>query len=216
MIKHIVFDFDGVLADSLDVTMKNINYIQSNGFDKIPIVKSQGDMADFYDVKLADCLRKYGYNKDETKQFFDKHCELMNRDSYMVNIFSEMPQIVSKLTVSYSIVSSSYSDYMSEIMARAPLDTDCFSSIIGREAIGKKAERIISLCDKHRISKQNLIYIGDTASDILTCRDIEVDIIAVGFGFHPVSYLEKFIPKYCVSDFNGLQNLLSKLGCIAA
>ena len=90
MKKRIIFDFDGVLADSLSVTMDNINFLSKNGFDKIPLVYTQEDMSNLFNIKLSDSLQKYGYEKSEVKNFFDLHTALMCRDANKISVFYDI------------------------------------------------------------------------------------------------------------------------------
>ena len=90
MKKRIIFDFDGVLANSLAITMDNINFLVKNGFDKLPFVYSQIDMSQLFDIKLSDSLLKYGYDRSKIKEFFDLHTLLMCRDAYKISVNSNV------------------------------------------------------------------------------------------------------------------------------
>lgn len=213
MIKHLIFDFDGVIADSLHSTMKNINILRLRGFGKLPLVNSQDDMAKLYDIKLSDCLLKYGYSKEDTKSFFDQHTTLMNNDVENIKIFDEISSVFYNTKLPCSIISSSYVCYMKSILLRSDLRLTRFFSIEGRESLRKKSDKILNLCKKNNYSTDEVVYIGDTASDILICKDIGIPIIAVGFGFHPSEYLQRFSPHYIVSDIKELNKLLAAICC---
>jgi len=214
-IKHIAWDFDGVIADSLNVAMRHINLLRSNGFDKIPTVRSQSDMADFYDGTLADCLLKYGYILSETKSFFDKHTALMERemewDANEIAVFEGVLEIFKGLTCPCSIISSANERYISEILSCSDVDIRNFSDVLGRETVGKKPEKLRQLCKKHDCRPGEVLYIGDLVHDILACRVAGVPIIAVGYGYHPIDYLRKHSPDYSVETVKSLRDLLRDL-----
>ena len=45
---------------------------------------------------------------------------------------------------------------------------------------------------------------------------MEVEMVAVGYGFHPYEFLLKFAPNYCIRDESELINLLNMLYVKAA
>lgn len=212
MKKRFIFDFDGVLADSLSATMNNINFLSKNGFGKIPLVNNQHDMSSLFDVKLSDSLYKYGYDQKQIKKFFDLHTSLMCRDANKIHVFKEVFDYIQSSQCPASIVSSSYSTYMNIILRRDSKDNRViFDDIFGREEHRAKSDKINTVLSNHGLEKQDIIYIGDTSSDILTCKEIGVEIIAVGYGFHPYEYLVNFEPDYCVNTQSELIQLLNLL-----
>ena len=91
-----------------------------------------------------------------------------------------------------------------------------FDEVYGREIQGSKIEKINNILCKYGLKKCEVLYVGDTVSDILTCKEIGIDIVAVGYGFHPYEYLLNFAPDYIVRDENELINLLDMLHIKAA
>lgn len=217
MKKRIIFDFDGVLADSLSITMNNINFLSQNGFDRLPLVYTQQDMSNLFDIKLGDSLLKYGYEKSEIKNFFDLHTSLMCRDASKIPVFYNIIKILEQAKYPISIVSSSYLEYMKTILNGYSSSTLLmFDEIYGRETKGTKIDKIQKILQKYSLRKDEILYIGDTSSDILICKDMKVEMIAVGYGFHPYEFLLKFAPNYCIKDESELINLLSMLYVKAA
>lgn len=217
MKKRLIFDFDGVLADSLFVTMDNINYLSKNGFDKIPVVYNQNEMSHLFDVKLSDSLLKYGYDRKEIKEFFNMHTSMMCRDADKILVFKEIISFLRKSNLPISIVSSSYLVYMQTILNNYSKDVlQIFDEVYGREIQGSKIEKINNILCKYGLKNCEVLYIGDTVSDILTCREIGIEIVAVGYGFHPYEYLLNFAPDYIVRNENELINLLNMLHIKAA
>lgn len=212
MTQRVIFDFDGVLANSLSITMEKINFLHTIGFDKLPKVFTQKDMSELFDVKLRDSLHKYGYGKSETKNFFDLHTQLMCQDAHRVPVFDRILNFVENSPRVYSVVSSSYFSYMETVICKYSNNAlQFFDEVFGRETQGSKEEKIYKVISAHNLKKEEIIYVGDTASDILTCKEIGIRIIAVGYGFHPYGYLQKFEPDYCVRSERELIELLKKL-----
>jgi len=217
MKQRIIFDFDGVLADSLPVTIENINFLSTHGFDRLPQVDTQEDMSKLFDVKLSESLLKYGYEKSEIKSFFDLHTSLMCRDAYKIPVFEKVINFLEKSQYLVSIVSSSYFNYMQTVMGNYSTNVlQIFDEVFGREIQGSKIEKINMILHKYNLGRDDVIYVGDTASDILTCKEMGIKIIAVGYGFHPYQYLRIFEPEYCVENETELIALLNLLHTVAA
>ena len=62
---------------------------------------------------------------------------------------------------------------------------------MGRETEGKKKDKILKLCEKFKISKNDIIYVGDTLSDIDFCKSLDIPIISVGYGYCSIESLKK-------------------------
>ena len=214
MIKHIAFDFDGVIADSLRITMRNVNALRSSRFNKIPTVCSHSDMANLYDGTLADCLLKYGYSRNDTKAFFDQHTAWMERDASEIAVFEGVMEILQGLACPCALISSANEAYISEIISHTEIVLMGFSDVLGRETPGKKPEKLRLLCKKYHCRSDEVLYIGDMVHDILACREVGVPIIAVGYGFHPGNYIRKHTPNYYVEDVKSLHDFLRDLRLI--
>ena len=75
MMKHYraaLFDFDGVLSDSLEICIQEINRLRAT-FPTLPVIETQWDMATIYSVGLRDSLQRLGLSDSEAIHFFDLH-----------------------------------------------------------------------------------------------------------------------------------------------
>ena len=109
-----------------------------------------------------------------------------------------------------AIVSSAFSETV-----QAALNRSCeyapgmFTHIRGREPGKDKADKIKEVLHDWQCDTNDAIYIGDMVSDILYCRAVPIRVAAVGYGYHPSSYLSAFDPDYLLPD---AQSLVAFLG----
>ena len=210
--KLIIFDFDGVLSDSLLVCMEEINHLVRVKFKSIPEVNSQEDMAKVYSVKLRHSLRPFGVNEEQTNDFFDLHSLAMEQRSNEIEPFYKVVVALSTCRIPQVIITSSYSNAVQVILTKCKdYNESIIQHIYGRELQKTKTEKIKQALDDFRICKPDALYIGDLVSDIIYCRDVPIDIACVGYGYHPANYIKGFSPNYLLEDQESLITFLTEL-----
>lgn len=210
---HLLFlDFDGVISDSLKICMEEINRLRAK-FPSIPEVKSREDMAKVYSVELRHSLYPFGLSDEETREFFDCHSGAMNQRAAEVEPFHDAVCALASCALPKIIITSSYSEAVFAILRKCQeFDETFVQGVYGREHRRTKTEKIRSALALYNADIADALYVGDLASDVLYCRDVPVDIACVGYGYHPSSYLKKFLPEYIletVEDFAAFLHSLS-------
>ena len=210
--QHFIFDFDGVLCDSLQFAVDEFNRIRANHFPGLPAVHGQHDMTVVYGGSLRTCLHSW-LSVDDSKRFFDLHSAAMAARAQDLSLFEGVADTLTSLGPQRcSIVTSAYSEAVRAILAKDSLfDERCVYQIAGRELHQTKTEKINGILSGLNISASDAVYVGDLESDILYCSQVPIDIVAVGYGYHPAEYLSGKNPTYCVSSVNELRALLSEL-----
>jgi phosphoglycolate phosphatase-like HAD superfamily hydrolase len=204
-------DFDGVISDSLQICMEEINRLRGK-FPTIPEVKTREDMAQVYSVELRHSLYPFGLSDEETREFFDRHSSAMNQRAAEIEPFHEAVRALAHCALPKIIITSSYSEAVFAIFRKCEeFDETFVQGVYGREQRKTKTEKIRSALALFNAKASEALYIGDLASDVLYCRDVPMDIACVGYGYHPSNYLKKFSPEYILEteeDFAAfLQNL---------
>ncbi len=193
------FDFDGVIADSLPIALEEYRRLISSDFQQLPLPESSEDLTKLFPGPLRTSLRRFGLNEQESKSFFDKHSAAMRERSAEVGIFSDVAELILRLPVdSFAIVTSAYGDAVRRIFAdkaRSALAENV--QIVGRERSLPKDKKFKELAEVNKVELSRMIKIGDMASDILYARSAAVGVWAVGWGYHPISYLAVFDPDEC-------------------
>lgn len=199
---HIILDFDGVLSDSLAVACEELNAISAQFYPVIPRAESAEDMARVYCGPLQTSLRRFGLSDAETKDFFDKHSAAMQARASAVKPFDDVVRVVAELPwQTCSIVTSSYSSAVREILAKSPnYKEGMFRYISGRELRQPKCKKITAILDAVGISSGQALHVGDTVSDLIYSRSVPIPFCAVGWGYHPLPYLRAFDPDFAVAS----------------
>ncbi len=210
---HIILDFDGVLSDSLAVACEELNAISTQFYPVIPRAESAEDMARVYCGPLQTSLRRFGLSDVETKDFFDRHSAAMQARASAVKPFDEVVRVVAELPrQTCSIVTSSYSKAVREILAKSPsYEEGMFRFIRGRELKQPKSKKITDILDTIGIPSERALHVGDTVSDLIYSRTVPIPFCAVGWGYHPLPYLRAFGPDFAVASATEFRRLLESV-----
>lgn len=207
--KILLLDFDGVISDSLKICMEEINKIAENYFPAIPKIYSKEDMTKIYSVQLRHSLYPFGLNDEETKYFFNEHSKSMSNRVDEINPFEEAVNAINKCNILKIIITSSYSETVYKILGKSKeYHNNFIQAIYGREQKKIKTEKIVNALKLFNIKTSEALFVGDLASDILYCKDVPVDIACVGYGYHPISYLQKFSPTYILETIKDFSDFL--------
>ncbi|MCA9486920.1 HAD hydrolase-like protein [Candidatus Woesearchaeota archaeon] len=202
----ILFDFDGVISNSLDMAINGINIIGRKY--NLPQIRSKEDMDKLYDKELSNSLLKYGLKKDEIKNFFKEHARFMQKNSLNIKPFEDVLRSIKKTSARRALVTSSYLEAVNQIIGSEIDNRELFEVRIGKEYPETKTQKIKRVLEMLNVKMQKSLYIGDMASDILYCHALPIHILAVGYGYQTSSFLRTFNPEYLVENTKTLAQIL--------
>jgi phosphoglycolate phosphatase-like HAD superfamily hydrolase len=213
MALHYIFDFDGVLSDSMVVACEEINRLRAERFPQLPHVSNQWDLAMLYCGPLKTSLKRFGLSGDESKAFFDLHSRAMERRADEIRPFDCVVEFAAKhLSGRCTIVTSSYSSAVRTVLNKSPwFSEDIFSDILGRELALPKADKFEMVLDSVGVRRKDVLHLGDTVSDLLYSKEVHLPFCAAGWGYHPLKYLSAFGPDYEASSPDQLSDVIDRL-----
>jgi len=187
--KLILFDFDGVLVDTLGITYSMD--VEMNQHLSLEEHKS------FFGGNIHNAVRKNGapinYSSD-----YDKIYRIKTRE---VKVPDKLKELVKKLSKEYNlvIVSSTPSTTIREILEREGI-ASYFNDFFGSDVHKSKVIKIKMLLEKYKVPPEEAVYITDTTGDIMEARECGVKSIAVTWGFHDEKTLLKANPEKIISN----------------
>lgn len=205
--KLLLFDFDGVLVDSLSVYVRAIQWC----LEKIdqPIVKNTADYLELFDDNFYEALVNRGVDLIAFAEALDEYTRLMGGDYYRdVRMFPAIPSILDTLRRDHllCIISSNSNDAIQQIFKTVDYD-GCFQAVLGSDFSFSKKDKIAYAMDRFQKSPQSTYYIGDTAGDIKEGREAGVNTVAVTWGWHPREKLLAANPDAVIDAPEGLLDL---------
>jgi phosphoglycolate phosphatase len=197
----LLFDFDGVLADSLDFYAEAVKRcLQWIGN---PVVKSREDFLALFDGNLYESMAARGVNLADYVQAMK---EIMPGFDYgAMKTFDGLLPVLAALSRDHCllVISSNGSKTIRKMLVRFGFDP-YFREILGADFLVSKKEKIDYALAKYGIPAQRTFYIGDTAGDIREARAAGVRSVAVTWGWHSKERLLAAQPDFLVETPEGL------------
>lgn len=183
MKKLIIFDFDGVIADSFEYCLK-INKILNKE------ITAQEYRSNFYGNFYKDF--EVNKKKADVKKIYSAYWEEFEKNLHEISLFSGMYEILSTLAKEYNvaIVSSCKDEILEKIMEKENIK-HFFQAVYGSSYHQSKVEKFKHVLRDFKTENKNAIFITDTLGDLHEAESAGLESIAVSWGFHDVVTLEK-------------------------
>ena len=196
MIKHLIFDFDGVIADTHD-----INWAISSECD--PAATYEDFLAHHDGNVFAEPRIKFSIPGFFSKEY-KKHLN--------INHLSKAVGPLKRFKKDYSlyIISSTREEIIKEVLEKAGI-LDLFTRVMGPETHRSKIEKFKMLMAEHGIADDNTIFITDTLGDIKEAHKVGIKTIAETFGFHNRERLALGEPYKIVDSWEEVERSLEEI-----
>jgi phosphoglycolate phosphatase-like HAD superfamily hydrolase len=189
MTRHVIFDFDGVLCNSLAVCIEEYERLRLSEFPELPQVSLPCRMDGIYHGLLKHSLDKW-IGHARTVAFFDLHSAAMDKRSGDVEVFPGVRKLLESMPAqSASIVSSARDSLIKRVLSVDGKLPRSLAFIEGRETRESKSDKILRILQSMRLSSHDAFYVGDLESDLLYCQQIPMRCVLVTYGYHTANYL---------------------------
>lgn len=215
MIKAILFDLDGTLLNTLDDIKNSVNYmLKKHGFKERTLDEIRSFVGDgakqmiersigFTEPKeqVLECLSTYEahyeiHKADLTKPYdgvYDLLNQLKEKDIRLAVVSNKpMPQVI-------PLIEGLFPGY--------------FEVILGETSELKRKpspEMLFYAIEALKLSKEDVLFVGDSDVDMQTAINANVDVIAVLWGFRDETVLKKYQPKYIVNHPKEILTIINK------
>ncbi|OGI73811.1 hypothetical protein A3D42_03275 [Candidatus Nomurabacteria bacterium RIFCSPHIGHO2_02_FULL_41_18] len=183
--KLVLFDFDGVLVDTLIMSYEISKEVDNDL--SMPAFKSLFDGNIFHSLNNHPTIKQH-------PDFFGRYAEKLRE----FTIPQSLKDLVRKLREEYqlAIVSAIPTHLINEILNRE--NALFFADVLGGDIHTSKVYKIKILLEKYAIASQNAVYTTDTVGDVLEARECGVKAVAVAWGFQEEATLQKATPAKIV------------------
>lgn len=210
--KVIIFDFDGVLADTLGIILNMGKQVSARlGY---PFTPSSEDLNALEMMSFAEYGRQLGIPEQSIQAFVEGCVELFTQMDQAPPIFPGMAELVRQLaaTSKLGIVTGSPESTVRKFLKEHGLE-GAIDVILGISFPGARAEKVREAI--HRLGGEGdtpADMVGDSISDIRAARAVGITAIAVGWGHQSPERLAAEKPDYLVKTPAELMGLLCE-GC---
>lgn len=191
--KLLLFDFDGVLVDSLDVYEKTVtDCLQKIGQ---PLARGREEFLELFEGNFYDSIRQKGVDMDK---FIAASVDILAGINYAdMKPFDAIRPVLRKLAQTHPLIIISSSDTPTIRQALHLYDFNgIFDDILGSDFMFSKRDKILHVIEKYQVSFSDIYYIGDTTGDIREGREAGVQTVGVTWGWHSKEKMASAGPDY--------------------
>lgn len=209
MIKTIIFDWDGVIVDSMPWIYKAMQEVLFS----YGINKSTEEVSNDFFQPRDDYYNSYGVAITDKEELERRHRESIKKHKMVDPLFPEVKDVLLLLKKNNYILGVCSSTDNTEILRQ--LESfgleDIFEEnlIFGGEII-EKEEKLEKFLRVLNISSSELLYVGDLASDITAAKKIGVKSAGIERREEALKKLSSLNPDYVFSSLGDLKTLLEK------
>ena len=209
MLKHVIFDFDGTIVNSISLVIKIGNQLALKyGFSEI----TEEDIKALKYLSIEERLKKYGiklYKLPGLVVEFNKNYRNFVRTLELIDGIENLIISLKDEKLNLGIVSSNAVNNISEFLKNSKLSS--FDNIYSSKGLFGKHSSIKSYLKRYNINEDDVVYIGDELRDINACKRAGIRIISVTWGFDPVELLLKGYPDFIANSPDEVLNYIKSI-----
>lgn len=208
MIKLVVFDFDGTIADTGPITVEIFQEISKrNGYPVLSIdeINAMRKLPIRQRLKLVSVpFRKV---PGLMRQSLGLMKEKMSQSKPFDGIYAMLKDLHGKIPM--IILSSNQLENIVTFFKTHKIDA--FDDMVGGAKLLGKEKKLKKLLKAYQLSPREMLYVGDEIRDIVACQKAKVPVAAVTWGFDDKEGLKAHHPDYLIETPAALQTLIGSL-----
>jgi len=210
MTKVIIFDFDGTLADTIDILLSITNRLSAEfGFKSA----TKEELAQLSNLTSWQILKYSGISIFKFPLLIRKLKAELRSEIPTIQLFAGIKEVLlelKKLGFPLGIITSNSRENVLASLENNNLQ-DTFTFIYSSSTFGK--HKVINRwLRKEQINPEEVVYVGDEIRDIDAAKKTGIKIIAVGWGFNSQEALAAHNPDFLIERPQELIEIISNLG----
>ncbi|MEN6469430.1 MAG: HAD family hydrolase [Smithella sp.] len=191
--KLLLFDFDGVLVDSIDVYEKTVTDCLENIHQ--PLTRGREEFLELFDGNFYESLAQSGV---DLEKFMTASADILSRVNYAeMKPFDAIRPVLRELAKTHPMIVISSNDTPTIVEALRLYDFEgIFQEILGSDFMFSKKDKILHVIEKYNVTLSNIYYIGDTTGDMKEGREAGVKTVGVTWGWHNKEKMAAVQPDY--------------------
>lgn len=204
----ILFDFDGVLADTLgDLLQFGQDVCDELGVNH---TATKDDLSSLEVMSFATYGRQLEVPDHLIDEFVRRCLAKFGEKQSPPRIFKGLDEVVKKLSSSHTIgvITGNSTENVKAFLAEHRLE-EYIRAIYGVDMQGSKVEKISWARDQFAKDGESVFMVGDSASDIRAAREAGIKSIAVTWGHQSAETLTRAKPDFLVRSPEELYKIIN-------
>lgn len=198
MLEHIIFDFDGVIADTFD-----INWSLSQEHD--PTATPEDFLAHHDGNVFAEPRIKF---RPENIHLFHAGYRGLLTTGHLAKALPPIQRLGAKYLL--YVISSTSERNIRGILEQAGI-LHLFVRVMGEETHKSKVEKFKMVMADCGVTPENSVFITDTLGDVKEAEKVAIRTIAETFGFHNKERLAQGNPFAILDSWEEIEQMVSTL-----
>lgn len=190
--KHIIFDFDGTLADSLPVVIE----IAREVVPKLDL--SDQEIAQLRNMSAREVIKYSGIPYWRLLRLLMKGKKLLSARLDELQIFPGIAEVLKQLHAKgfqVAVVSSNTEENIRKVLHREKIES-YVAGVYGNLGLFNKSRAFKAVLRDQRAQAHDAIYVGDEVRDIEAAKRGHIPVISVTWGYNGEDVLKKNQPTY--------------------
>lgn len=207
----IIFDYDGVLADTLD----DLLLFGQEACNKLGVkhVVTKDDLSNLEVMSFATYGQACKVPEDLVDEFVKICLNFFTEKDSPPAIFPGLSSVVRNLSMNHrlAIVTTNSSQNVNDFLVEYGLD-GLIDAVYGVDSPGSKAQKIAMARNQllENRKQESVFMVGDSVSDVLAAKEASVTSVVVTWGHQRLEYLLRGNPDHVVSSPHELIEVIEK------
>lgn len=186
----VLFDFDGVIADSFSVAYGVMRHVCAHITEEEYRGSFEGNVNDYWERNVFD--QSHGPECHHDIEWFSEFIPAFEKNAQM---FAGMREVIESLSHQYTliVISSTITSPIQAFLEKNHIGR-YFSEVMGNDVHTHKDEKIRMVFEKYQAHASKCVFVTDSLGDMREATKVNVGSIGVSWGFHPRETLAKGAP----------------------
>ena len=208
--KIFIFDYDGVIADSLEMCIDAFNVLKAKYGFPGELTKEAIERLPHVTAEAAFGL--LGVKTEDIHLYTEELRDELQANAIKAELFDGIGDIFRMLKESGAYLAINTSNGSGTVRRRLQMSglAELPDYIVGADTPGSKSEKIKHIMEKLSASPDDTYMIGDSMGDITEGAKAGVHTIAVTYGWQPKSIVASVNPEFICDSMDELKALVQK------
>jgi phosphoglycolate phosphatase len=206
MIKNVIFDFDGVLADTFPFAVKSAMDINK---DLKLLSAEKINPEELRSIDMQEFVKEFKISKIKLLFFLLKYRRKLQKGIESIPTFVDLRSTLQELKskgVTLGIVTSNERKTVLRFLKLN--DLVYFDFVYSILDLFHKEKPLLKSFRKYGLKIDETVYVGDETRDIMAARAAGVKVASVTWGYNLESKLEEYKPDFIINTPKELINLV--------